>query len=838
MKSTSRFYIWVALIFIFLSLTFQATSSPYQPDNRTVGYGYLDDGSILHYWNEMDDYYLNASSGIQLTNNYDEHWSHNTFCGGVKISGSWNYYCADSLPFSWSIDTDNFTYFNYTGYRDLTYIVSGTEYKIRLALRYSLLSNASYVNMQSYVKNIGETDIDNDLGFAWIIEDINIGGDIEDNYANIDDVFYDLDESQSLQFTDLGRTDVTFVNAEDEWMWFNWSPSLNYQLNITSISEQPNAPIKLLLNIGTLNVNQEKHTTFSWIDAECGWTCQMPEPESDQGMYQDEEFEMLGYWTSTGKSCPPTASIYPQYCNQSSCTYADMSSSTELSTLDNVPQAKTPSYNASWDVIGSEIGNYTIRTKCTNALGTKYSADIIDVNVSEKPEPTCTPVDISSDLTLDADNSSCFNIIADDVVFDCDNYELYNDHPHGYWAIKAEDRDNITIRNCNLLNWSMGILFNNTNNSHVSQVNIFNTSDDFGGGVSGRGIELSDSHQNLIEDVNITAVTMNTTIGTGSCFLGSLYGIKISGSNNNTFDNVIIDDVNGSYVGDLYSDVPGCQSGIKEVGQGMYIINSNNATLDNVDINEIYKDCIFIQSSYASHTNGSVTNAQYVYELYLADMYLYNVTFNKSETYIWSSSNLYVNHFFRINVTDTNYDPIESASINITNSTDSEAMVQTSTDASGLTPQFSIMEYVETEYEKTYYTPHNITANKSGYITNSTNVTIDQSFIYHMILESYANESSGRQAIMEGIQNSIPGAIIQTDQQIYVVYPEGTQTTGVFDKVATLGDQTWAFNYVTDGEEATGMSSLFTVVNVWEKSDMTYSEIVSDVESFIDETKE
>lgn len=46
-------------------------------DPPSVGYELLDDGKVLRIWNNFDSYYFNTSSGIQLTNHYNEYWSHN-----------------------------------------------------------------------------------------------------------------------------------------------------------------------------------------------------------------------------------------------------------------------------------------------------------------------------------------------------------------------------------------------------------------------------------------------------------------------------------------------------------------------------------------------------------------------------------------------------------------------------------------------------------------------------------------------------------------------------------------------------------------------------------------
>jgi len=57
------------------------TDPPGTP-SPSLGYELLDDGAVLHLWNQYDSYYFNTSSGIQLTNHKDEYWSHNVMMLG------------------------------------------------------------------------------------------------------------------------------------------------------------------------------------------------------------------------------------------------------------------------------------------------------------------------------------------------------------------------------------------------------------------------------------------------------------------------------------------------------------------------------------------------------------------------------------------------------------------------------------------------------------------------------------------------------------------------------------------------------------------------------------
>jgi hypothetical protein len=100
------------------------------------------------------------------------------------------------------------------------------------------------------------------------------------------------------------------------------------------------------------------------------------------------------------------------------------------------------------------------------------------------------------------------------------------------------------------------------------------------------------------------------------------------------------------------------------------------------------------------------------------------------------------------------------------------------------------------------------------------------------------NESSGRQAIEEGIKVSIPDTPVQTVQQIYILNENNQHFLGTFDKSTQKNNQSWAFNYLTEGEPFTNIPSLFTILNIWENYSLTYQEIKNQVETFINQTKE
>jgi len=255
---------YLCIIGVFLLISFINGSSFVTAD---VGYDYLDGGTVFHMWNNEDEYFFNRTSGMQITNHYDDYWSKNVFCGGWYDGDDWNVLaCIDELPFTWSIDTDDSTYINVTGYRDVTYL--GRD--VRFALRYHLKPYDTRLSIEPYMKNIGTLDIPLDMGFAWHIRDINIDDDIYDNTIEVysENVNYSL--ANNFEETWVNTDGSLFITNEKsgEHIFMSWDSEIAHAVQVKPVGGQYNSPVSLGLKIGTLAVGQEKTTTIKWIDAD------------------------------------------------------------------------------------------------------------------------------------------------------------------------------------------------------------------------------------------------------------------------------------------------------------------------------------------------------------------------------------------------------------------------------------------------------------------------------------------------------------------------------------------------------------------------------------------
>jgi hypothetical protein len=235
-----------------------------------IGYELMDDGDVLRIWNKYDSYYFNTSSGIQLTNHYDEYWSHNVLMLGYYNNDQWNLiYRTDELSgFNKDIESDNQTYVNATLWKDLTY----NGYDFRLAIRYCLGVDDNELTVIPYIKNIDESNIPYTLGFGWEMNDIQVDMTETGDYIDVGNESYYLNQSLNLSYTNLSNPAFYLMenisNNTTKTLYLRWDKDLTYKLQVKSRTGQYNAPVTLFVRIGTLNIGQEKYTEMYWYDAD------------------------------------------------------------------------------------------------------------------------------------------------------------------------------------------------------------------------------------------------------------------------------------------------------------------------------------------------------------------------------------------------------------------------------------------------------------------------------------------------------------------------------------------------------------------------------------------
>jgi len=433
---------WQLLGITLISILMQGEaeiSSPEQPDNRTVGYEMLDSGEVLHFWNVYDDYYVYTSSGIQLTNHYDDYWSRNIFCSGFNISG-WEFDCVDELPLDgYSIDTDDSTYINITGWFTLTKTVDKKKYKIKFYLLSHLKDYDNNLTVIITAENVGNRDLPYDLGIAWKITDIDIGKNNNSaDYLYINESYFDLNTSFNNSYSDLEEAKIYLADEiTGENLWLSWDKNLSYVVDTNNQTET------LIINVGNLSVGQKKQSTFYWFDDICAVYCTMNQPTSNV------EIEQLGTYTSQltmtwAGGCTGSQSVGIQW--HDGVVYTYMTTTSNLSITGWNPTSGTTQTKT---VTGKELGlNYMTVGRCQygrrfGGTGARY------VNVTETELGNCTYYQITTDTTLSANNYSCFNITSDDVTLDCNGYSVIGNQEPEFYSVIVSNSDDVVVKNCN-----------------------------------------------------------------------------------------------------------------------------------------------------------------------------------------------------------------------------------------------------------------------------------------------------------------------------------------------------------------------------------------------------
>jgi len=273
-----------------------------------IGYEFLDDNKVVHIWNTQDDYFFEKDAGIQLTNHYQDYWSRNVFCIGYYNNDEWiKIACVDELTnFQKSIESDNLTYVNATLWKDITY----GNYDLRVGVQYHLGLDDENLSITIYGKNIG-IDIPYDLGFAWKVKNLDVPSNETIDKILINGKYYNLDEEINLLFKNMTRKEthtnwnktclekceeydfecqnLCIINqtysyeslpffkikdngeggllSKENFLRIDWNENLNYAVKMYGNGVQEDFYVVLLINAGHFNPNQEKSTTFYWIDA-------------------------------------------------------------------------------------------------------------------------------------------------------------------------------------------------------------------------------------------------------------------------------------------------------------------------------------------------------------------------------------------------------------------------------------------------------------------------------------------------------------------------------------------------------------------------------------------
>jgi len=205
------------------------------PFNNTekLGWEYLDNDSVIHAWNTKNDYYFNASNGVQFSNHYQEYWTRNVLMLGYFNGGNWNLvYRIDELNgFNKQFNGETNEYMNLTLWKDLSY----GNYEFRVTIRYYLGVNDSDLTIIPYIKNLG-IEIPYILGFGWELKDIKIDNTYENDQIRINSTNYRLNQILDESYTNLTKQYHDYNPDNNTWHNYTVPDSIFYLDNLRNAS--------------------------------------------------------------------------------------------------------------------------------------------------------------------------------------------------------------------------------------------------------------------------------------------------------------------------------------------------------------------------------------------------------------------------------------------------------------------------------------------------------------------------------------------------------------------------------------------------------------------------
>jgi len=569
--------------------------------NANVGLSYDQATGVYNLTNDYHNFYVNSSSGLQMSNVPSEWWSHNLMCFRIKFGTAWHERCTDALPLTWVNSTDNSTYADLNGTASWTFFVGRT---VTMNVNYHLDNNDSRMRMTQEVRYIGSRSIEGYL--IWRVHDIKMNNDYENDYIVVyDNSLYQeylLNDSLNLSFSSLNDT-WYHLKDEDSGAWAaTWWNDTSYVLTVKKNSSEYNSVVDLEKPF-ILTTGQSVSRTLWWEDAICSWSCSLAAPTSQVDIYEGETFN-LNVTPSWSGTCSGAGSyITAQFSNGS---WYDMSGSSNLSTPNPTEWFLRNGYTYRFVVTGEDAWStlYQTRGKCYFNLQTKYSGSA-NVNVTDAPQMVCTA--LATSKTLTASENKCYYFTANNIVFDCNGYTLYGDNDN--YGISTYGRNNTIIKNCKFENFTTTVHVNQSMNTsvynHTMSGNSYSTPSFK---ANTYGVFVDNSRNTLIENVT----QWNFTVDRGGTLSAGGWGmfIGLKQSNNTIINNTRTENNTGDY------HSGGGDPQTNDFGYGIFATfspyNVRNLTINNfTSRNQEYADIYFYQVTTAEQVVINNVRSEY-----------------------------------------------------------------------------------------------------------------------------------------------------------------------------------------------------------------------------------
>lgn len=228
---------------------------------------------------------------------------------------------------------------------------------------------------------------------------------------------------------------------------------------------------------------------------------------------------------------------------------------------------------------------------------------------------------------------------------------------------------------------SNGILINKTTNNTLKNIKIAETIDDS----FSSGIYLDTTSNNIISNVSITQLA------------GGGMGIYLSSSSKNTLSDITI----------------------TNLSDGVIFLTSPNNLLYNLNFIVIGAGLSMELTSPNNKVYDSSLSAGYDFDLDSGALNTTALNVSYSSESVRTNAQLIRKWYLNTNITDNSLLPLQNANITAYN-VSGKIVYSGLTGSDGKTARQELIEYVNNAGVKTYSTPHTITTNKTGFISNST----------------------------------------------------------------------------------------------------------------------
>ncbi|MBI5225457.1 hypothetical protein HY989_06320 [Candidatus Micrarchaeota archaeon] len=250
---------------------------------------------------------------------------------------------------------------------------------------------------------------------------------------------------------------------------------------------------------------------------------------------------------------------------------------------------------------------FTNHTISVNNSFSSYGSTISFINKSlTVPIFLCSSLQSSTTIQNNVSfNNVCFTLNASNIILDCNNNAIIGNRSGFSIGAYATGKSNITIKNCYISNFSIGIMLNYTNQSFLQNNTIEANIISRNSGALAYGIFLNNSNHNNLTANSATNMTA-TAVSAGSfpnCNYALAYPFYFYNSSHN-----IASDLNASlakysgYVQD--TELSSC-AGPTPGGIGLYVANSINNSINYGKFSGNFKS----GAEYQSANNSKISNS-------------------------------------------------------------------------------------------------------------------------------------------------------------------------------------------------------------------------------------